>query len=190
MTVVERAWSNGGSGYWSSYSVYKDLIPVSRYTLTMQVNSAGPQAVTPSAGQHQFYDRTSVQITAERFVDCPDIFVFDHWEGPVGDPNSPTTTVLMDTDKTVTAVFVPTRQRGDQCHPYLPADLYKDCQVNWMDFAVFAECWLLTCSSPHWCDGADMNQSGLVDWGDFAVFAASWLDCKDPTNIPPCIVNW
>jgi len=87
MTVVERTWSNGVSGWWSSYSVYKDLIPVSQYTLTMQVDSAGPQAVTPSAGPHQYYHGTTVQISAGRFVDCPDVYVFDHWDGPVADPN-------------------------------------------------------------------------------------------------------
>lgn len=180
MTVVERTWSNGGSGSWSSYVEHRDLDPVSQYTLNIQVDSAGPQAVTPSAGPHQYYDGTTVQISAGRFVDCPDVYVFDHWEGPVADPNSPTTTVLINTDRTVTAVFTATRQCGDQCHLYLPADLYKDCKVNWADFAVFAERWVLACSLPHWCDGADMNHSGLVDWADFALFVNDWLACTAP----------
>ena len=68
----------------------------------------------------------------------------------------------------------------------MQTDLNADCQINWGDFAVFADQWLDDqCGTP-----ADFDGSCLVDWADFAIFAPTWLDCNDPQNIPPCTPNW
>jgi subtilisin family serine protease len=40
--------------------------------------------------------------------------------------------------------------------------------------ATFADNWLLTCSSPSWCEGVDLNHTGRVDFFDFAAFAQTW----------------
>jgi serine protease len=40
--------------------------------------------------------------------------------------------------------------------------------------ATFADNWLLTCSSPSWCQGVDLNHTGRVDFFDFAAFAKTW----------------
>lgn len=71
------------------------------YTLTMQVDGCG--TTVPSLGDHIYGSGTVVDISA---VPCPD-WVFASWTGDVANPNSPTTTVTMDSDKTVTANFAP-----------------------------------------------------------------------------------
>jgi subtilisin family serine protease len=38
----------------------------------------------------------------------------------------------------------------------------------------FADNWLLTCSSPGWCDGMDTNHSGTVNFVDFAALTQNW----------------
>jgi subtilisin family serine protease len=40
--------------------------------------------------------------------------------------------------------------------------------------AAFADNWLLSCSSPGWCDGMDTNHSGSVDFKDFAALTQNW----------------
>ncbi len=71
------------------------------YTLTMAVSGEG--TVTPSPGNYTHEEGAVVNISASpaegwRFV---------NWTGGVADPNSPDTTVNMDTDRTVTANFAP-----------------------------------------------------------------------------------
>jgi len=120
------------------------------YILTIDVdpNDVGIDTITPSVGAHDY--KGWVNIKAERFVNCPDVYVFDHWEGDVNDPNSANTTVFMDTDKTVTAVFVDSRKCGDECHPYPAGDIDKNCIVDFTDFGLFALSWL-KCTKPE-CD--------------------------------------
>lgn len=103
--------------------------------LTIQTEPNDVNTVTPSAGQH--ICSGLVDISAERFINCPDVYSFDHWEGDVTDPNSANTTIFMDSDKTVTAIFVDDRQCGDECHPYPAGDVNKDCLVNQIDVLMF-----------------------------------------------------
>jgi len=120
------------------------------YILTIDVdpNDVGIDTVTPDVGTHSCGGWVSIK--AERFVNCPDVYQFDHWEGDVTDPNSSSTTINMDANKSVTAVFVDERQCGDECHPYPIGDLDKDCEVTFGDFALFASHWL-DCTKPE-CD--------------------------------------
>jgi hypothetical protein len=70
------------------------------YTLSMEVDGNG--STTPAVGDHTYLDGTVVNITA-----TPDSgWEFDSWSGDVADPDDATTTVTMDSDKTVTANFV------------------------------------------------------------------------------------
>ena len=69
------------------------------YNLTIQTEGNG--TVIPQKGTHSYANNTIVDLEA-----TPDAgSIFSHWEGAVSDINSPTTTILMDSDKTVKAVF-------------------------------------------------------------------------------------
>jgi hypothetical protein len=116
----------------------------------MQTEPAEVNSVIPPVGDSQYAQNVTVNISAERFVNCPNVYVFNHWVGDVNDPNSANTTIVMDTDKTITAVFVDGRQCGDECHPYPTGDFDKDCEVDFADFAIFVSHWL-DCTKPE-CD--------------------------------------
>ena len=76
------------------------------YDLTMIVNPVGTGTTTPSVGgsPHTYVEGTIVTITAAAEVG----YQFVDWTGDVADPNSDSTTVTMDANKTVTANFTPT----------------------------------------------------------------------------------
>jgi hypothetical protein len=99
---------------------------------------------------HEYAQGIVANISAQRFVDCPSVYVFDHWEGDVAHASAANTTIVMDTDKTVEAVFVDGRSCGDECYPYPDGDLNHDCRVNFLDIAVIANTWLV-CTDPN-CD--------------------------------------
>ena len=69
------------------------------YTLTMAVTGDG--TTTPEVGDHDYGVDEVVGITAT----AADGWYFSEWTGEVADPNAAATTVTMDGDKTVTAVF-------------------------------------------------------------------------------------
>ena len=56
--------------------------------------------MTPPLGAYQYYANQTVSVNAETFLNCPNIYRFDHWEGEVTDANASSTTVGMDDDKT------------------------------------------------------------------------------------------
>ena len=69
------------------------------HTLTMQVNGGG--STDPAVGTHDYNEGTVVSITA-----TPNSgWQFVNWTGSVANPSSTTTTVTMDSDKTLTANF-------------------------------------------------------------------------------------
>jgi len=74
-------------------------IPTTRYTLTMSRNGNG--VTDPPVGSWDYPDGTEITITA-----IPDNqWQFVNWTGDVTNPNSATTTVTMDFDKTIIANF-------------------------------------------------------------------------------------
>lgn len=88
------------------YSIEDDDITVTAdapatYTLTMAVDGDG--ATTPSVGSHTYDAGSTVDISAS----ADSGWRFDHWSHNVADPDSSSTTVTMDSNKTVTAWFVP-----------------------------------------------------------------------------------
>lgn len=120
-------------------------------TINVEPNDAGIDTISPTIGEYPTYVNWGVELQAEPYTSCPRTYNFDHWEGDVASPNSPSTYVIMDTDKTVTAVFVPVEPVcGDECHPILQGDLNKDCYINFEDFALYCEMWL-ACTHPD-CD--------------------------------------
>jgi len=116
--------------------------------LTVQTEPNYIDTVIPSVGQHTFSGW--VDVSATRFIDCPGVYSFDHWEGDVEDANSTSTRVFMNGEKSITAVFVDDRQCGDECHPYPAGDISKDCKVDFFDIAMVANSWL-ECTKPE-CD--------------------------------------
>ena len=179
----ENAYREGS--FWGSYIIEYEVSE--HTTLTMEVSPSGIgigiDTITPSVGAHPYYigKVADINVDANRFVSCPDVYTFDHWEGNVDNVSSSNTTVLMNDNQTVTAVFVPTRQCGDECHLYPIGDFDQNCYVNWADFSIFASHWLEGgCTDPDWCGGADLNQAGEVTWGDFSIFADHWLECTAP----------
>jgi hypothetical protein len=54
-------------------------------------------------------------------------------------------------------------------------DFDGDTQVDFADFAVFAERWLQSDIRFFWCRGADLTDDGKVDFNDLEEFAENWL---------------
>lgn len=120
------------------------------YTLTIQTDPAFITTVSPFVGQGQFSG--SVELEAQRYVACPYVYRFDHWEGDgIADPNASQTTVFVDAPMTITAVFADDRKCGDECHDdQVPGDINHNCIVDLEDIAMLAANWLV-CSQPG-CD--------------------------------------
>lgn len=78
-----------------------------RFILTMAVNPAGGGAVIPAAGQYEYDANTTVTIQAMAAAG----YEFVNWSGVINNPTSPTTTILMDGNKTATANF---RQKANE----------------------------------------------------------------------------
>ena len=116
-------------------------------TMVIEPNDAGIDTVAPNSGSYN----STVNLTATTFIDCPYVYKFNHWDGDVANVNAANTTVFMDSDKTVTAVFTATRECGDECHPNdLLGDFNHDCIIDIADFAEFALNWMV-CTKPE-CD--------------------------------------
>ncbi len=81
--------------------------PAPTATLTMAVNGSG--STTPAAGAQEYPEGDTVTITAT----AASGWQFDNWTGDVANSNSATTTVTMNTDKTVTANFSETTPPPD-----------------------------------------------------------------------------
>ena len=99
--------------------------------------------ISPAPGQYDYTENEVVEINAYDYTDCPDYSLFQRWIGDVAEPYSAQTTVVMDKDKTVIAVFgypEPT-ECGDICHPFPLGDLNKDCVVDLDDLAILATDW-------------------------------------------------
>jgi hypothetical protein len=59
------------------------------------------------------------------------------------------------------------------------ADFDEDCDVDFVDFRLFAERWLANCgNNPADCAGSDLNGNGTVGVGDLTLLADHWLDGK------------
>jgi len=91
-------WSNNTGALVNGFTVTRV-----NYTLTMAVTGNG--TTTPAVGNHSYVNGTVVDLTA-----TPDPYWdFVSWTGDVADPDSPSTTVTIDGNKTVTANFAISR---------------------------------------------------------------------------------
>jgi len=78
------------------------------YILTMATDEDS-SSTTHSQGNHMYDAGTVVNISATADSGAE----FEHWSDNVADPDSSSTTVTMDSDKTVTAYFLPKGEPGD-----------------------------------------------------------------------------
>lgn len=139
---TEEIWAKPPEG---GYPVFASTVV---QTLTVQTEPDFIGTVDPSVGEHSVAGW--VDLSAERYISCPHVYAFDRWIGDVEDANAASTRVFMDSDKTVTAVFVDDRKCGDECHPYPKGDVNEDCVFNFLDIAEIALDWL-KCTKPE-CD--------------------------------------
>jgi len=140
-----------GGGYVDKF-IYLDNVLVNSLSATVQltVQASSPASVTtvdPTVGTHTYNANQVVALNASRFVSCPTVYLFDHWVGNVADTHAADTTIVMNGDQTVQAVFVDGRVCGDECHPYPVGDFSHDCHVNLVDFGMLAAQWLY-CTQP------------------------------------------
>jgi len=120
-------------------------------TLTVGTSPLNNIPVQPGIGDFTYPEYAVVPIAAEQYNNCPDVYVFDHWEGlGITDPNAANTTVTMNTDVQIVAVFTATRNCGDACHLHPAMDFNHDCIVNLEDLSEILEDWLV-CTKPE-CD--------------------------------------
>jgi hypothetical protein len=64
---------------------------------------------------------------------------------------------------------------------YLVGDIDHNCRVNFSDFLVLAEQWMVSpCIDPLWCGGGDLDKDGSVGLADLVLMAGQWLQCTDP----------
>ena len=119
-------------------------------TLTINADPAYVDTVDPVVGAHIVTEGTIVNLVADAYIDCDnsgEVLAFDSWTGDVADPGLATTTIVMDTNKTVTANYVDNRTCGDDCHPYPQYDFSQNCIVDLADLSLFAAQWL-NCTQP------------------------------------------
>lgn len=66
----------------------------------------------------------------------------------------------------------------------IPLDPVEDGIVNFADFSVFSQVWLIAdCNVPDWCQGMDLDRSGAADMNDLLIVADYWLAIAD-VNVP------
>jgi M6 family metalloprotease-like protein/uncharacterized repeat protein (TIGR02543 family) len=103
-----RQWGGAGcgtdnnrvdNGTWA-VTVYYQMVPPAQYTLTMQ-QPDGLGTVVPEAGDYVYIDNQQIALTAAPAVG----WEFTQWIGDVDNPNASETFVIMDSDKSVRAVF-------------------------------------------------------------------------------------
>jgi hypothetical protein len=139
-----------GDGYTFGSFIIKPN-SIEKYTLTIVVEPEGIETVTPFIGSKEYYKNTVVHISSRPFTSCPDVYYIKEWQGDVIGDMAASTSVIIDGDKTITAVFQEgSKECGDLCHPILLGDINQDCYVNIADFSLYIESWL-ECTHPD-CD--------------------------------------
>ena len=153
VTTVEYVWSNA-SGVAHSYTILPaEAGPT--YNLEMAVSPLGSGTTAPAVGVHSYAEDTVVPIVATAGAG----YIFDHWEGTVADAHAASTTVTMDTDKTVTAHFV--------TMPAILGGVNSDGVVNSTDALIVLSC-DVGIDTSQYCpmDCGDVNDDGLVNSTD------------------------
>ena len=83
----------------SDKTVTANFTQLPAYTLT--IGFTGEGSTSPDAGEHTYYEGDNVSISANPASG----WMFSYWEGDVANPNSPNTSITMNEDNTIIAVF-------------------------------------------------------------------------------------
>jgi hypothetical protein len=148
-------WGGTGGGFQNPKTVVMDANktvtavfveePPETYTLTTSVRGSG--TVEPSAGAHTYQEGTVVSVSATP----EDGHRFDHWEGALSGSRNPAT-LLMDADKTLTAVFSETQRE----------DVNGDFSLDAVDVQLVIN-GVLGLSGEHDCDVNDDGEINAID---------------------------
>jgi hypothetical protein len=108
------------------------------------VETTSINTLTPPIGSYDYTENEVVEVNAADYITCPQIYKFERWIGDVADTYSQVTTVKLDSNKTLRAVFSYPEEPicGDKCHLILQGDLNKDCMINFQDLAILAQGWV------------------------------------------------
>jgi hypothetical protein len=103
LTTVEE----NAVGYYLSqkYDISTEYTAPTIYTLDISSNLAFIDTVTPVQGSYQFLDGQVVELSAQVYSNCPDIYEFSSWSGGVAEPTLAETSILIDGDKAVVANY-------------------------------------------------------------------------------------
>jgi hypothetical protein len=170
-TTVEYITSNNTSGaVQHSYTILPGT-SAPTHNLTMAVNPSGSGSTMPATGVHVFEENTSVTVKATRSTG----YFFDHWEGDVANANSPETTVNLDSDKTITAIFSATTIKL--------GDINGDNAVNSTDALIILSC-DAGLNTTNFCpmNWADVNEDGLINSTDALIILS--YDVALPVSFP------
>jgi len=119
------------------------VIDPANLTMAATPGSLGIDTIYPPLGQTKFMKDSYVAIKADTYYGWPQVYKFDHWVGQgVTDPNSSHTTVLMDQDRSLTAVYVDDRAGDALWHNLSVGDLNQDSFVDTQDLLIYVENWL------------------------------------------------
>ena len=67
---------------------------------------------------------------------------------------------------------------GDPLHQYPVGDVSRDCRVNFLDFAVYANAWLSSEGDSNWNSACNFQpEDNVINILDLAIFVSHWLDC-------------
>jgi len=76
------------------------------------------------------------------------------------------------------------------CPYVLQGDINCDCIVDFYDYALLADQWHNSCSSPYWGDESDIDHSTMVDSTDLGLLTDNWLvDCLQNPSAPQCVTR-
>lgn len=154
--TVDYVWSNA-TGVAYSYSILP-YEPGTTYDLTIGVSPAGSGTTTPSTGVHNYNENNVVNITANAGAG----YTFSSWTGDVAAPGSASTTVTMNSNKTVTANFVPVVTGSSR------GDFNGDGEINSNDALIVLLCDAGITSMSQFCpcNCGDVNGDGVVNSTD------------------------
>jgi len=106
-------------------------------TLSVAGPAIGENSIEPGIGSFDYKVGDEVLIRAHRYVDNGDVYVFDHWNGDVEFANQVETSIIMDANKTIEAVYVPAASAGSWD---VKADTWVATDAQGRELPGFNEC--------------------------------------------------
>ena len=103
-----------------------ETLPTGNFELSLLVDDGGTISVNPQSADNQYASGTELTLTATP----KDDWSFVHWEGNVNDSTKNVTTIRMDRDQTVKAVFAQNTSPEDTSTPTSSSDSGGGCFIS------------------------------------------------------------